>query len=121
LNIVENIIVASLFSQKGEKGDKGDKGDAGTGGWSKIKKIIVTEEITAGTVINANSSGEKHTISGDAVDFGINSTVFNENLGMYITIDGVDQAKGTDIVYEDFQSFSCAYNLSAGDSIIILF
>lgn len=87
--------------------------------WDKSKKITITAPISAGTAIDINNSGLNHIVSGDSIDLGIDESAFNNNIGLYITLNGIDQLKGSDVVYTSNSAFESAYDLEVGNTIII--
>jgi len=89
-------------------------------GWSLSKRITMISPIDRGTSIDVNNSTTEYIVEGDSIDLGINSSIFNENKLIMISLNGVDQEKGIDIIWDSITMFKFNMVLDIGDIITIL-
>lgn len=99
---------------------RNDAGWTETAGWTLNKKILITSHIPIETVIHVNSSGANYTVSGDTISLGLSANSFNSNKSMLITLNGIIQDKGTDVVWLSATSFKFELELGLADVINIL-
>lgn len=98
------------------------------GGWAvvdkhdnKLSTATITDTVTAGQALEfaSNNVGATYTVTGQRPFLGANASTFNADNSIVIRRNGVDQVKGTDVIWYDSLRITFADNLDAGETITI--
>lgn len=98
------------------------------GGWAIVDKRInrlsvatITDTVTAGATLQFvdNSVYSTYTVTKERPFLGDNALNFNADNSIVIRRNGVDQVKGTDVIWYDSTSITFAEDLNAGEKITI--
>lgn len=82
--------------------------------------LVITQDIPAATILDITTSGTNYTLAGSSVtDLGATAQIFNENAGIEVNRNGVEQERGTDVIWVSSTRIRFNFTLQAGETISI--